>query len=422
MIFIVLGLAVILAVIAYNMYQENQYRKQVREQFGHSDKDALLNSKTSHVRDGKESGGKGLFVKKASKAQEAALRNLQEQDEIFAAKAKLAKPSAIKTDVELAIEDDFTDEPVQHTVIGLNNEITTQAASDEPVNLPSAANQPLVSLDELSQVELPWFDPRFDYLAYIALSEAQELHALPRLSNRHRFQIIGCTMDDRFQVAEPIPSVYYQGFVVGLQAVSRNGLATQEELQQFNQQVDTFAQLMGGKVLHTDLAAFTEVAQALDTFCARVDQTIAIHLVSHSNISGVELRASVENLGFVLGEDGAFHYTGQTGSPMFAIHSLTGDAFTNALLDNQSYKGFSMLLDIPHAPAGEKTFDLFMDLAVRLSGQLGLDLVNDKMEEVSTQWLKDIRNYVLARQEEMVKVGIKPGSKQALRLFSSNRM
>ena len=418
MIFIVLGLAVILAVIAYNMYQENQYRKQVREQFGHSDKDALLNSKTSHVRDGKESGGKGLFVKKANKAQEAALRNLQEQDEIFAAKAKLAKPSAIKTDVELAIEDDFTDEPVQHTVIGLNNEITTQAASDEPVNLPSAANQPLVSLDELSQVELPWFDPRFDYLAYIALSEAQELHALPRLSNRHRFQIIGCTMDDRFQVAEPIPSVYYQGFVVGLQAVSRNGLATQEELQQFNQQVDTFAQLMGGKVLHTDLAAFTEVAQALDTFCARVDQTIAIHLVSHSNISGVELRASVENLGFVLGEDGAFHYTGQTGSPMFAIHSLTGDAFTNALLDNQSYKGFSMLLDIPHAPAGEKTFDLFMDLAVRLSGQLGLDLVNDKMEEVSTQWLKDVRNYVLARQEEMVKVGIKPGSKQALRLFS----
>ena len=418
MIFIVLGLAVILAVIAYNMYQENQYRKQVREQFGHSDKDALLNSKTSHVRDGKESGGKGLFVKKANKAQEAALRNLQEQDEIFAAKAKLAKPSAIKTDVELAIEDDFTDEPVQHTVIGLNNEITTQAASDEPVNLPAAANQPLVSLDELSQVELPWFDPRFDYLAYIALSEAQELHALPRLSNRHRFQIIGCTMDDRFQVAEPIPSVYYQGFVVGLQAVSRNGLATQEELQQFNQQVDTFAQLMGGKVLHTDLAAFTEVAQALDTFCARVDQTIAIHLVSHSNISGVELRASVENLGFVLGEDGAFHYTGQTGSPMFAIHSLTGDAFTNALLDNQSYKGFSMLLDIPHAPAGEKTFDLFMDLAVRLSGQLGLDLVNDKMEEVSTQWLKDIRNYVLARQEEMLKVGIKPGSKQALRLFS----
>lgn len=78
-----------------------------------------------------------------------------------------------------------------------------------------------------------------------------------------------------------------------------------------------------------------------------------------------------------------------------------------------------MLLDIPHSPAGEKTFDdLFMDLAVRLSGQLNLNLVNDKMEEVSTQWLKDVRTYVLARQSEMLKVGIEPGGKTALRLFS----
>ena len=54
-------------------------------------------------------------------------------------------------------------------------------------------------------------------------------------------------MDDHFRVAEPIPGVYYQGFVMGLQAVSRNGLAAREELQHFDQQVDAFAQLMDGK-------------------------------------------------------------------------------------------------------------------------------------------------------------------------------
>ena len=69
-----------------------------------------------------------------------------------------------------------------------------------------------------------------------------------------------------------------------------------------------------------------------------------------------------------------------------------------------------MLLDIPHVPAGEKTFDKFMDLAVKLSGQLSLDLVNDQMEEVSTQWLKDVRNYVLARQEEMLKAASNPAA------------
>ena len=41
-----IGLLIILGVIAYNMYQENQYRRQVREQFGHADKDALLESQT----------------------------------------------------------------------------------------------------------------------------------------------------------------------------------------------------------------------------------------------------------------------------------------------------------------------------------------------------------------------------------------
>ena len=60
MIFIVLALAALLAVIGYNMYQENQYRKQVREQFGHSDKDALLTSKTKHVRDSKEKNRRGF--------------------------------------------------------------------------------------------------------------------------------------------------------------------------------------------------------------------------------------------------------------------------------------------------------------------------------------------------------------------------
>ena len=423
MIFIVLALAALLAVIGYNMYQENQYRKQVREQFGHSDKDALLTSKPKHVRDSKETGGQGLFIKKNKKNEEA-LRNLQEQDEIYATKAKLAHPTQLKTDVELTVEDDFSaEEKVQHTVIGLNNEITVNPAEAASAPVETAvepvAQLPLISLDELSQVELPWFDPRFDYMAYISLKQAQELHALPRLSSTHRFQIIGCTMDDHFQVAEPIPGIRYQAFIVGIQAVSRNGLASQEELSAFNRQVDAFAQSIGGQTLHTDLAAFTEVASALDAFCARVDQTIAIHLVSPTSISGVELRSAVSGVGFTLGEDGVFHYTDKAGSTMFSICALNNEPFTNALLDNQSYKGFSMLLDIPHSPAGEKTFDdLFMDLAVRLSGQLNLNLVNDKMEEVSTQWLKDVRTYVLARQEEMLKVGIQPGGKTALRLFS----
>ncbi|HGP7500191.1 cell division protein ZipA C-terminal FtsZ-binding domain-containing protein [Neisseria gonorrhoeae] len=428
MIYIVLFLAAVLAVVAYNMYQENQYRKKVRDQFGHSDKDALLNSKTSHVRDGKPSGGPVMMpkpqpaVKKPAKPQDSAMRNLQEQDAVYIAKQKQAKASPFKTEIETALEEIGIIGNSAHTVSEPQTGHSAPKPADapaKPVPVPQTPAKPLITLKELSKVELPWFDVRFDFISYIALTEAKELHALPRLSNRCRYQIVGCTMDDHFQIAEPIPSIRYQAFIVGIQAVSRNGLASQEELSAFNRQADAFAQSMGGQTLHTDLAAFIEVASALDAFCARVDQTIAIHLVSPTSISGVELRSAVTGVGFVLEDDGAFHYTDTSGSTMFSICSLNNEPFTNALLDNQSYKGFSMLLDIPHSPAGEKTFDdLFMDLAVRLSGQLNLNLVNDKMEEVSTQWLKDVRTYVLARQSEMLKVGIEPGGKTALRLFS----
>ncbi len=111
MIYIVLFLAVVLAVVAYNMYQENQYRKKVRDQFGHSDKDALLNSKTSHVRDGKPSGGSVMMpkpqpaVKKTAKPQDPAMRNLQEQDAVYIAKQKQAKASPFKTEIETALEE-----------------------------------------------------------------------------------------------------------------------------------------------------------------------------------------------------------------------------------------------------------------------------------------------------------------------------
>ncbi|WP_118810498.1 cell division protein ZipA C-terminal FtsZ-binding domain-containing protein [Neisseria lactamica] len=420
MIYIVLFLAAVLAVVAYNMYQENQYRKKVRDQFGHSDKDALLTGKTSHVRDGQPSGSSGVMqkpqaeVKKPAKPHDPALLSLQEQDALYIAKHKQAAASPFKTKIETVLEEGGTAAPSPAAPQPQTEKPVPQAA---PV--PQTPAKPLITLQELSKVELPWFDVRFDFISYIALTEAAELHALPRLSNRHRYQIIGCTTDDHFQVAEPIPGLRYQAFIIGVQAVSRNGLASQEELSAFNRQVDAFAQSIGGRTLHTDLAAFIEVASALDAFCARVDQTIAIHLVSPTGISGVELRSAVSGVGFTLGEDGAFHYADESGSTMFSICALNNEPFTNALLDNQSYKGFSMLLDIPHSPAGEKTFDdLFMDLAVRLSGQLNLNLVNDKMEEVSTQWLKDVRTYVLARQEEMLKVGIRPGSQTALRLFS----
>ncbi|MFS6938939.1 ZipA, C-terminal FtsZ-binding domain [Neisseria animaloris] len=423
LIILVLGLAIILGIIAYNMYQENKYRQQVREQFGHSDKDALMGSKTDFVRDGKSQEQTGVPIrplrqKDISEPQDDTPAMVQPKDDLFAARVSAA--AASKPDIEIEFEDDFTE-----TVI--KPELKPAEAAFDFKQMPAPVfsqtklygkRKLLLDLQDLTKLELPWFDHRFDYMAYISLSEPQELHAIPRLAGRHRFQIAGCTMDDRFQIAEPIPSVYYQGFIIGLQAISRSGLATTQEIEHFGAQVNSFAEKMNGGLLLTDVETFLNIARPLDELCARVDQTIAMHLVSRGTVSGIELRSAVESLGFELGVDGAFHLPDENGEPLFSIVTLDNAPFTSSLLSSQAYRGFSMLFDITHVPAGEKQFNRFMDLAVKLSSTLGLDLVNDKLEELSTQWLKDVRSYVLARQDEMKKVGIEPGGQLAQRLFS----
>lgn len=276
----------------------------------------------------------------------------------------------------------------------------------------------LIPLDDLRNSNLPWFDKRADYMAYLSLREGTELLSMPRLSNRYRFQMIGCTMDGLFQTAEPIPGVQYQAFAIGLQAISRNGLASERELLLFRQQVDMLAEMMDGEVYFENVEDFLEVAYPLDELCARVDQTIAIHLVSRVSILGMELRSALEDLGFQLLEEGSFGFADSGGDIKYTAVTLDGSSFTPSLLASQPYKGFSMLFDITRVPPGESNFDEFMNLAVRLSSILNLELVDDQIQQLSTEWLKEVRAYVLATQKEMLQADILPGSSLAQRLFT----
>jgi FtsZ-interacting cell division protein ZipA len=419
LIVLVVGAAFILVVLAYNIYQESQYRKQLREQFGHANKDALLDSQVSSVRDGTQTQSvlNEKTVPPENEADNAAGSSVEQAESVVIGEEAVPEAS----DVQIQEPEENSAEPLIPEADEDALPASLSVHSDmEPLSrtVPVKGRKTLLDVRDMSRQTLPWFDVRFDYLAYIALYEPKELHAMPRLSSRSRFRLVGCTMDGRYQIAEPIPSVYYQGFVVGLQAISRSGLLTYEELVHFGEQANRFAEQMDGQLLLTDINTFLNVARPLDELCARVDQTIAIHLVSRTNVSGMELRAAIEKQGFELGHDGAFYYVDNNGEPLFSIVTLDNTPFTSTLLANQNYRGFSMLFDIVHIPDGEKCFDQFMDMAVKLSSQLSLDLVNDKVEELSTEWLREVRRYVVDRQKEMKQVELKPGSELTKRLFS----
>lgn len=431
--YIIGGLAAILAVLLFNSYKEKRYRDEVRRQFGHSDQDALLDSKREEVRDGQGVLNQGMMHHQHSQA--VAEQELSPQPQAFVAPDETvhAVPAQESiAEVNIAV-DEVAAEPAVAAVADSQTEVLPEAeptVSPKSIkdlavpgikNVLSAAQKPetglLLDLQDLTRMELPWFDNRVDYMAYVSLREARELHTMPRLSNRHHFRVVGCTMDGRFQLAEPIPSVYYQGFVMGLQCISRKGLAAREDLTQFAEQVRQFASQMGAGVAVANADAFMQVAEPMDELCVRVDQTIAIHLVSRESVSGREIKAALESLKFEL-DAGIFWYRDVHGKNLFNAVNLDSTPFIAAALDDQAYRGFSMLYDLTKVPAGEKTFNQFMDLVVKLSSHLGLDLVDDQLNELSTQWLKDIRSYVVERQDEMLSVDIEPGSELAERLFS----
>lgn len=420
LIIIVVLLAVLLAVVAYNMYQENQYRQKIRHQFGHADQDALMNSQSALVRDGKTLFGKKRFSYVSDTTQpETASQTTESDSAVSEVVPDVMLPESL-SEVQpfQLVEDDVDDATVFHEVPDEECETPHEIVEMLPENTQTNMREPLFDLNDLQRNDLLWFDKRFDFMAYVSLFAPKELHAIPRLSGRHRFQIIGCTMDGRFQAAEPIPGIAYQAFVIGLQAISRRGLAEKEELEHFSHQVQQFAQKMDGVVHTSDVAEFLKIAQPLDELCARVDQTIAIHLVSRATVLGTEVRNTLQKLGFVLLNDGTFALSDAHGDPKYVIAALDGSAFTEALLSSQPYKGFSMLFDLTRVPHAEESFNEFMTLAVRLSGELGLDLVDNQVQQLSTEWLKEVRTYVGARQAEMLKIGIEPNSELAKRLFS----
>lgn len=462
---IILALLIVLvAVFAYNMIQESRYRNKIRSQFGHADQDALMGSQTQSVRDGRPFAHEKVHTETAAapmlkpsivgKNSQAVAEDdadinlmLDDMDDEGQPENTTATPQVAPEQTSPELSNNAKANPLpapsgsfmsglRATFSRMLNSISDEDNANDPKavkashpinaeeleefdenNMP-ATSKLLVQFDDLKRKRLPWFDTRIDYLSYVSLREAQELLDVPRLSNRYRVQIIGCTMDGSLQPAEPVPGVLYQAFVIGMQAINRNGLVSARELNLFGQQVAHFADEMGGDAELDDVSEFLHIAKPVDELCARVDQIIAIHLVSRVSILGSELRNSLEKMGFQLVQDGSFAYVDNSGEVKFSAVTLDGSQFTSQLLASQPYKGFSMLFDITHVPHGEQHFEEFVNLAVALSQNLHLELVDDQIQQVSTDWLKNIRTFVLEKQMEMIHAHIPPGSDLAQRVFS----
>ena len=159
----VLIFAPIFGVLLYNTYQEKKYRDAVRAQFGHADKDALLESRTHSVRDGKVTADQDSAETEPVTLLKPALKRSQPQPATAAwdtAEDSSTSEATVPPKPETAAAPKNTAEPVLQT-----ESVATPAPSfsfktvpvDEPSQTKAAKGKLLLDLHDLAKQDLPTF-------------------------------------------------------------------------------------------------------------------------------------------------------------------------------------------------------------------------------------------------------------------------
>jgi FtsZ-interacting cell division protein ZipA len=218
-------------------------------------------------------------------------------------------------------------------------------------------------------------------------------------------------------IPESLPA--YNAFKIGLQLADRSGSVSEIRLMNFHD----ILRDIGGQ-LHADivLPSVTEAirqAQALDEFCAEVDQMIGLNILPGGDrlLFGSEIAQVAERHGLKLQSDGAFNLLNEQGLTLFSLGNLDGTPFQHHTLTQVRVKGLTLLLDVPRVESPAYRFDEMAVLARELAMDLRAGLVDDHRVSLGDGAIAQIREQVAAIESRMLAGKIAPGSTQALRLF-----
>lgn len=282
---------------------------------------------------------------------------------------------------------------------------------------------------ESSPGELPpsLLDPRIDFIVTMELVEAvpvaqlfeSQRDVLARLSK----PVIWVGYNERmreWELLSPTGDKAYRRLRIGLQLADRRGPLSEADLNVFvvamHQLADDFLAVADMPPPHGVIGQAVDI----DRFCADVDLEIGVHLISKGNsFSGTKVRALAEAAGMVLGSDGRFTRCDDAGNAQFKLQNYESAPFSPESIKSMSTHGLTFLLDVPRVAHGERVFFLMVDQARRFADALQGQLVDDNRQPLAEVQLEHIkREYVSKTQAKMAQFGLPAGGAQALRLFS----
>ena len=381
---LVVGVAVVAAVLVFNWIQERRFRKQADAAFQAPVADALMQPAAAS-RDTHERVEPGLR-EPAFDAREADVH------------ADLSTPAAPFVQAD-----------------------PSPAARAEPAVAPAvprtpgpSASAPAAAYDELIE-----YRARIGSDGVMANAFADAFSQTRTLGKAVRWLglPVGATA---WEDIEPWRDARYQQVVVTMQLADRNGAVQEEQLAALCDVLQAMAQTHGLRLACDDMVDALERAQAIDRFCVDVDVLIGLNVVARGEgaVNLTRIVHEAESSGMVLGGDGVFQLLDSRGEPLYALCNHDAEPFALEAVEGQTSQGVTLQFDVPRVPDGLKVFDGMVAFGRKLASETGGILVDDNLRPLTDTGIEKIRSQLMHIYERMEARGVPSGSRRSLRLFS----
>jgi FtsZ-interacting cell division protein ZipA len=212
----------------------------------------------------------------------------------------------------------------------------------------------------------------------------------------------------------------YQEFAVALQLVDRAGAVAAQELELFCDAVQGAAADLGMTADCPPIQAALDRARQLDALCAEADMLVGINVIPANGaaIPATKLRALAEAAGMKLAGDGAFYARNDDGTVRFSLCNLDPVPFSPENIKSLSSHGVTLLLDVPKTANGARVFDEMAVLARQMANALGGEMVDDNRRPLTDAGMEGIRKQLAVIYRRMEEMRVPAGGELALRLFS----
>ncbi|CAL61500.1 Conserved hypothetical protein, putative membrane protein [Herminiimonas arsenicoxydans] len=360
---IVIGGAIVVAVISYNKWQEYKAKKSVERAFSSSHDDVLM-----------ASGDAAIAVPVHAERLEPTLSGGDGSEESFA-HAESAEPQ---------------DADAQH---------------DAPVDMMPPAEERELPVDYLIDCTIP--------LALTTQLRGEKI--LPALQSlRHvgskPVHFAGQHIDGGWEAITH--GGIYKSLMAGVQLANRSNALNELEYSEFVMRLRQIADDFDADPDVPDMAEVMVTARSLHHFVTEYDAKLSVNVQSNgAPWSVTTLLAALERQGFDVRPEGRLVMPDGDGGVLFSLS-------TNVTLAEDTTSRLTLLLDVPVVAPERDGFGAMIACARSLSSRLDGTLVDDSNQPLSDASLNEIGGQIEIFYADMEAADIPAGSSRALRLFN----